>query len=134
MRVCLLAPPCPRPPNPSPGLDSRPALHALLAAALLPALGSNPACYRPAPRVAQAKQVYEQRSPLNALDGFTKPVAFFQVRLLCCAALRCDMPCCSRRHFFQSCVLCCAAPRNETAWLCPAGGSALPHGAAFQGS
>jgi len=27
----------------------------------------------------QAKAVYEQRSPLNALDGFTKPVAFFQV-------------------------------------------------------
>lgn len=26
----------------------------------------------------EAKAVYEERSPLNALDGFTKPVAFFQ--------------------------------------------------------
>ncbi len=52
--------------------------------------------------------MYEERSPLNALDGFTKPVAFFQVALLtrlrcaalCCAVLRCG-------------VLRCTAPRHH---------------------
>jgi hypothetical protein len=31
------------------------------------------------PPVPQAKEVYRERSPIHALDRFTRPVAFFQV-------------------------------------------------------
>lgn len=35
----------------------------------------------------QAKSVYQERSPLHALDRFTAPVAFFQARLLGCSLI-----------------------------------------------